>query len=180
MDSSRLLHLVRSRAYTHSQTGFRLSSGKTSHHYVDAKSVLCDPEGLRLFAEWGLEVIEGTGIQAVGGPELGSVIPSAAISVLSWETNPVYNFIVRREKKIHGLGRKVEGILPPKSRVAIVEDVLTTGQSALRAIQEIEALDCQVVVVLALVDRKEGSEGLLRDYLVVPFCTLDDLVGSEK
>ena len=139
---------------------FTLASGKTSTFYIDARLTTMSPDGLSLIGPLGLEVLRRTGwpVDAVGGLTLGADPISYAISYASaMSGHPVRAFTVRKEAKKHGTGKRVEGPFNPGDRVAIVEDVITTGGSALQAMDVIREAQGVVVGVLALVDREEGG-----------------------
>lgn len=147
-----------------------LASGKESHYYIDGKQVTLDPHGMRIMAQVILEMIEGLNAQAIGGPTLGADPIASAVSVLSADTpHPIKAFIARKEAKKHGMQRMIEG---PKigygDRVVMVEDVITTGGSILKAIQEIEKLGAQIVNIICLVDRNEGAWEALKNYHYTP------------
>ncbi|PKB68014.1 MAG: hypothetical protein BZY81_03175 [SAR202 cluster bacterium Io17-Chloro-G4] len=143
---------------------FTLTSGKESSYYFDGRLLSLDPEGAQLIAEAMLPVLLQAGAEAVGGLTLGAdpmVSSIAFASRLRGENIP--GFIVRKEAKVHGTGQGIEGPLPPKSKVAIVDDVCTTAGSLFQAIEAAEAVGCTVVKVAAILDRKEGgSEELTR------------------
>ena len=143
---------------------FTLSSGKESTYYFDGRLLSLDPEGAKLISEAMLPILLQAGAEAVGGLTLGAdpIVSSIALaSHLQGEHIP--GFIVRKEAKTHGTGQGIEGPLPPKSRVAIIDDVCTTAGSLFQAIAAVEAAGCTVVKVAAILDRKEGgSEELAR------------------
>lgn len=140
---------------------FVLASGRTSSVYIDARLTTMHPEGLALIGPLGLRTLRdhfGDSIDAVGGLTLGADPIAYAIAYASAHTShPVRAFTVRKEAKSHGTGRQVEGPFQSADRVVIVEDVITTGASALRAAEVLRAHDAQLLGVLALVDREEGG-----------------------
>lgn len=173
---TRLLELVSTVALTRGH--FILASGKESTFYLDGRLVTLSPEGAYLTARLMLAQMQGLDVQAVGGLTMGADPIAAAIAVVSYlDGHPLPAFLVRKEAKSHGKQKQVEGPLPPQARVAIVEDTVTTGESALRAIEAVEALGCTVEVVLALVDRLEGARELLegKGYRFTPLFTIRDL-----
>jgi orotate phosphoribosyltransferase len=118
------------------------------------------PQGLALIGPLGLEALqaEGWDVDAVGGLTLGADPIAYAISYASAATsNPVRAFTVRKEAKTHGTGKLIEGPFQPGDGVAVIEDVITTGGSALRAVDAVVAAGGTVRGVLALVDREEGG-----------------------
>ena len=122
------------------------------------------PEGLTLIGRLGLEALRAAGwpITALGGLTLGADPVSYAISYASADTaTPLRAFTVRKEAKAHGTGRLIEGPFQPGDVVAVVEDVITTGGSALRAVDAVRAGGGTVAGVLAVVDREEGGREAL-------------------
>jgi orotate phosphoribosyltransferase len=144
---------------------FTLASGRISTLYIDARLTTMSPEGLTLIGPLGLGVLRHTGwsVDAVGGLTLGADPIAYAISYASALEGEILvrAFTVRKEAKMHGTGRLIEGPFVAGDRVAIVEDVITTGGSALQAAETIRAAGGQVAGVLALVDREEGGREAL-------------------
>jgi orotate phosphoribosyltransferase len=139
---------------------FILASGRESQFYIDARLTTMSPEGLSIIGRLGLEVLRESGwqVDAVGGLTLGADPISYAISRESAETDrPVRAFTVRKEAKTHGTGKVIEGPFRASDHVAVIEDVITTGSSALRAIEAVRAAGGTVSGVLAVVDRQEGG-----------------------
>jgi len=170
-----LLKLVREKAVR--KGSHTLSSGKKSAYYIDGKQVTLDPQGIFLLAKTVLSLLHGTQAVAVGGPALGADPIAAAVSLLSSQTGkPLKAFIVRGDEKKYGTQKQIEGpALEKGDRVAIVEDVVTSGKSVLSAIQAVEKLDCRVVKVVCLVDREEGAGETLAPYNFSPIFTKTDL-----
>lgn len=142
------------------QGHFTLASGKQSEYYIDARLTTMSPEGLSLIGPLALSMLRGSGwpIDAVGGLTLGADPISYAVSYASaGSKNPLRAFTVRKEPKTHGTGRQIEGPFRKGDHVAVIEDVITTGGSALRAIEAVRAASGIVSGVLALVDREEGG-----------------------
>ena len=143
---------------------FTLSSGRESTLYIDARLTTMSPEGLVLIGRLGLDSLHqhGWDVQAIGGLTLGADPVAFAVAYTSADTTrPLRAFTVRKEPKGHGAGRLVEGPVTSGDRVVIVEDVITTGASALRAVSAIRAMGGTVVGVLAVVDREEGGREAL-------------------
>lgn len=139
---------------------FTLSSGRTSTLYIDARLTTMSPDGLALIGPMALAAIdeEGWTVDAVGGLTLGAdPISYAAAYASTLAGRPVRAFTVRKEPKAHGAGRQVEGPFRTGDRVVVIEDVITTGGSALKAIEALRAAGATIVGVLALVDREEGG-----------------------
>lgn len=141
-----------------------LSSGRTSDRgYFDGKRVTLSPKGAYEVAKAVFDELEGVEVDAVGGLVIGAALIVSVVASISYqEGKPIPTFIVREEPKPHGTQRQIEGHLKPGSKVAIVDDVITTGASVLKAIKAVEAIGCQVVKVIALVDRHEGGSDELR------------------
>jgi orotate phosphoribosyltransferase len=143
---------------------FTLASGRQSTLYIDARLTTMSPDGLALIGPLGLGALRASGwsVEAVGGLTLGADPVSYAIAYASaLAGTPVRAFTVRKEAKAHGTGRLVEGPFREGDRVAVIEDVITTGGSALRAVDAIRAAGGVVAGVLALVDREEGGREAL-------------------
>ncbi len=140
---------------------FVLASGRTSNLYIDARLTSMSPEGLALIGPLGLEVtrrVFGPEVDAIGGLTLGADPIAYAIAYASAATSqPVRAFTVRKEAKGHGTGRQVEGPYREGDRVVVVEDVITTGGSALKAVDVLRQHGAHILGVLALVDREEGG-----------------------
>jgi orotate phosphoribosyltransferase len=157
-DNSLLVALLAERSVKRGQ--FTLASGKQSKYYVDARLTTMSPEGLSVIGPLALFTLRKSGweIDAVGGLTLGADPISYAISYASADSaRPLRAFTVRKEVKSHGTGKIIEGPFKEGDRVAVIEDVITTGGSALRAIEAVRAANGTVAGVLALVDREEGG-----------------------
>lgn len=157
-DQERLLRLLADRSAR--RGNFTLASGKQSTLYIDARLTTMSPDGLALIGVLGLAAIRTSGwsVSAVGGLTLGADPVSYAIAYASADTSaPLRAFTVRKEVKAHGTGKLIEGPFRSGDRVAVIEDVITTGRSALRAIDAVRGAGGTVAGVLALVDREEGG-----------------------
>jgi orotate phosphoribosyltransferase len=158
----RLISLLAERSARRGQ--FTLASGRQSTLYIDARLTTMSPDGLALIGPLALDALHGSGwkIDAVGGLTLGADPVSYAIAYASALAGaPLRAFTVRKEAKAHGTGRLIEGPFREGDHVAVVEDVITTGGSALRAAEAIRAAGGIVAGVLALVDREEGGREAL-------------------
>jgi orotate phosphoribosyltransferase len=139
---------------------FVLASGARSSYYVDCRTTTTHAEGQHLVGRLGLAAIEEAGLApaAVGGLTMGADPVSYAVAHASWPTGrPVNAFSVRKEPKAHGTGKRVEGCFAAGDRVVVVEDVVTTGDSALKAAEAVRAEGGEVLAVLTLVDRESGG-----------------------
>jgi orotate phosphoribosyltransferase len=142
---------------------FTLSSGARSSYYFDGRLLSLDPDGVHLIAEALLPLVIGSGAKAIGGPTLGADPIVAAVTFLSYMSGvPIPGFIVRAAPKAHGTGKVIEGPLHNGTPVAIVDDVCTSAGALFRAVEAVEALECSVLVVLAVLDRKQGGSDELR------------------
>ena len=157
-DRERLIALLKRDAL---RTGtFTLASGRTSHYYVDGRKVTLSAEGAALIGAGVLDALADLpDVSAVGGLTLGAdPIVGATLAVAGARGQGHWRgFLVRKEAKKHGTGNLVEGPLDAGSRVAIVDDVATTGGSSLQAVEAVEALGCKVARVIVVLDRLEGA-----------------------
>jgi len=143
---------------------FTLSSGRESTLYIDARLTTMSPDGLALIGPVALSALRNTTwqIDAVGGLTLGADPISYAIAYASATTDqPVRAFTVRKEAKTHGTAQRIEGPFHVGDHVVVIEDVITTGRSALQAVKAIQNAGGTVVGILALVDREEGGKEAL-------------------
>lgn len=170
-----LLVLIKNKAMIKGER--KLASGKTSDFYIDGKQVTLDAQGIFLAGKLILNMIHGTDADAVGGPTMGADPLAAAVSLLSSQSgHPLKAFIVRKASKEHGTQKMIEGPdLVEGDRVVMLEDVITTGGSVLKAIEEVEKMKAKVVKVICLVDRDQGADQLLADYNYSPIFNLVDL-----
>ena len=145
---------------------FTLASGKTSDLYIDCRVTTLDPVGANLVGEIGWAAVrerirrEGLAIDATGGMTMGADPISLAIGMTSARLHPdeaLQVFTVRKEPKGHGRGKQIEGNFKEGDTIIVVDDVITTGGSTLKAIDAIEAAGGKVAFALVLVDREEGG-----------------------
>lgn len=141
-----------------------LSSGLKSDRYFSGKKITSVPEGAYKVGKAIFDELIKVGVDAVGGLVTGAYPIVTAVALVSYlEGRPIPSFTVREEPKEHGDKRRIEGhTLQAGSRVAIVDDVITTGGSLIKAIEAVEEANCQVVKVVVLVDRHEGGSDKLR------------------
>jgi orotate phosphoribosyltransferase len=157
-DQERLIALLAERSAKRGT--FKLSSGKESSVYIDARLTTMSPEGLSTIGPLALARLGAAGLapDSVGGLTLGADPVSYSIAHASaLAGNPVRAFTVRKEPKTHGTAQLIEGPFRATDRVVVIEDVITTGGSALRAIKAVRQAGATVIGVLAVVDRQEGG-----------------------
>lgn len=159
---------------------FVLASGKQSDIYVDARLTTMSPEGMLVIGSLALSEISNRGWKpdSIGGLTMGADPVAFAISHTSaLQQMPIRAFSVRKEAKAHGTGNRIEGPFQKGDRVVVIEDVITTGKSALQAIDAIEASGGKILGVLAVVDRQDGGREAIRTrgYDVTTLTTITDL-----
>ena len=174
----RLRDLLLERSVTRGD--FVLAAGRRSSFYIDARRTTMSGEGLVLIGALGLErmTARGWAPQAVGGHTLGADPVAYAIAAAARARGlRIDAFTVRRQPKTHGTAKGIEGCLEPGNAVVVVEDVITTGNSAREAIAAVERASARVVGVLAVVDRQEGGRAALEraGYAVEALVTAGEL-----
>lgn len=163
---------------------FTLASGRQSSYYVDARPTTMSAAGLTLVGALGLAALRDAGWhgELVGGLTLGADPVAYAIARASHDSPPPLDaFTVRKEAKGHGTGRRIEGTFRSGARVVVVEDVITTGGSALTAVDAVTAAGGRVVGVLAVVDRDEGGREAIaaRGLAVRTLVRLDEVAAQR-
>lgn len=179
---ARLLQLVRELAYKDG-LDIVLASGKRSTFYIQGKQVTLHPEGLYLLARLLLlDLAKYPEVTAIGGLTLGADPIASAMTALSFVTGQnLKAFLVRKEPKGHGVGSQIEGDLQAGEKVAIIEDTVTTGGSARRAIDAVVAVGAEPVVVYALADREDpDADGFRAEYNVRPLFGLDEIKDQNS
>jgi orotate phosphoribosyltransferase len=157
---ARLAEIIRKRSFGRGE--ITLASGRKSDFYFNLKPTMLDPEGATLLAELTYEALKDDQLDFVGGLEMGAVPLAGAIAQISWlKGHPIAAFFVRKKPKEHGARLAVEGLAKGESlqgkRVVIVEDVTTTGGSAMKAVEAVRDAGGEVALVLTMVDREEGA-----------------------
>ncbi|MHB1096127.1 MAG: orotate phosphoribosyltransferase [Gemmatimonadaceae bacterium] len=158
---------------------FTLASGRQSDLYIDARLTTMSPDGLAIIGPLALERMRerGWAPDAVGGLTLGADPVSYAIAHSSaLAKTPLRAFTVRKEAKTHGTGKVIEGPFQSGDKVVVIEDVITTGGSALKAAEAIRAAGGVIVGVLAVVDREEGG----REALEAAGFAVESLAGAQE
>ena len=151
---------------------FTLASGKTSDLYIDCRMTALDPRGATLIGSVGWAAVrkkiaeDSLSVDAIGGMTLGADPISLAVGMASYQKSPeeaLDVFVVRKEPKGHGKGKQIEGNFSSGDAVVVVDDVITTGGSTLKAIDAIEREGGKVAFALVLVDREEGGRNAIED-----------------
>ena len=160
-DRARLINIVKARSFQQGNE-MKLASGRTSTFYFNMKPTMMHAEGAYLIGRLVSQRLAGDGVDLVGGLEMGAVPLAAAVAATSGAgVAPLNAFFVRKQAKEHGTQALIEGLAPGETlsgkRVVILEDVTTTGGSALKALEAVREAGAEVVLVLTLVDRKEGA-----------------------
>ncbi len=162
---------------------FKLASGQTSHYYVNCKPVTLHPRGLYLVGNLVFAAVKDRAVDAVGGMTFGAdPIATAAAFVSELEAGPVKAFSIRKTRKDHGIVKWIEGDLAQGERVAIVEDVVTTGGSTIKAIERAREEGLDVASVVVLIDRQEGGMENIRKHVadVSAIITRDELMAAYR
>lgn len=161
---------------------FKLASGKMSSFYVNCKPTILNPKGMFLTGHLVYEAIKDLKVDGVGGLTFGADPIAVATAFASGlENDPVNAFSIRKEQKDHGIIKWVEGDMKKGDRVVILDDVVTTGGSTIKAIERARAEGLEVVRVVCLIDRQEGGveniKALVPD--VVSIITRDVLLAAR-
>ncbi|OYT18760.1 MAG: orotate phosphoribosyltransferase [Nitrospira sp. UW-LDO-01] len=138
--------------------GFKLASGEISPFYVDCRALMAHPEARRLVAQLAYDTLVQVEFDCLGGLEIGAIPIAVTISDFACAASPSKiwrTFVVRKQAKDHGLGKLIEGSIHPGDRVLIVDDVLTSGGSLLKAVGAAREAGLQVDHALVIVDRQE-------------------------
>ena len=165
--------------------GFTLASGQTSPVYVDCRSLMAHPSARHMVARLAYEALYPLELNCIGGLEIGAISIATSISDFAFVAQPQRTwrtFVVRKQAKDHGLGRLIEGSFQPGDRAVIVDDVLTSGGSLLKAVATAREAGLTVTHALVIVDRKEQdgrrkveAEGLM----LLSLLTIDDLTRAQ-
>lgn len=157
---AQMFELIRTRSFGRGK--ITLASGRESDFYFDLRPTTMHPVGAAILGEMIVDALDGLNIDYVGGLEMGAVPIAAAAAVASHRHGrDIGAFFVRKKAKDHGAKKLVEGLAKDESlrgkRVAVLEDVTTTGGSALQAVEAVAAEGGDVVLILSIVDRQEGA-----------------------
>lgn len=157
---ARLHEIIRRRSF--GRGTITLASGRKSDFYFNLKPTMMDPEGATLLAELTYEALKDENYDYIGGLEMGAVPLAGAIAQISWiKGHPIAAFFVRKKPKEHGARLAIEGLAKDESlvgkRIVVVEDVTTTGGSAMMAVESLREAGADVALVFTMVDREEGA-----------------------
>ncbi len=175
-----LIHILCEKSFQFSEKPiFKLVSGQMSQFYVNCKPTTLSPRGMFLTGHLVYEAIRNAQVTGIGGLTFGAdpiAVASAFVSEL--QGNPVQAFSIRKTRKDHGMIRWIEGDIQPGDRVAIIDDVATTGGSTIKAIERAQSEGMNVVKVVILVDRQEGGVENIRNHVpdVSVIITRDELM----
>ncbi|MEM7170473.1 MAG: orotate phosphoribosyltransferase [Pseudomonadota bacterium] len=151
----RLRDIIREKSFKYGD--FTLASGKKSDVFFNMKLTMLDPEGSQLLADAILEIMTRDQIRVVGGIAVGGVPLVAAVCVKSYPTYPVKAFYVRDKVKDHGIMEQVDGFLDDGDEVILLDDVITTGGSVMKAVKAARGRNCRIRKIVTVVDRCEGG-----------------------
>jgi orotate phosphoribosyltransferase len=186
MHRERLMELLRTRSVKRGE--FVLASGAKSSYYVDCRTTTTHAEGQFLIGQVGWELLNSSGLhpEAVGGLTMGADPVACAIAYTSWLAGePVNAFSVRKQAKEHGTGRRIEGCFQEGTKVVVLEDVITSGGSALEACAAVRNEGGEVLGVMALLDREAGGREAIEEagYRVFSIFRISELLqpaGGES
>lgn len=163
---ARLIEIIKARSFQEGPE-IKLASGKTSTFYFNMKPTMLDSEGAHLIADLILDQLEGVEADLIGGLEMGAVpIAASVTAVANVRRRRLPAFFVRKQAKEHGTQSLIEGLARGETmdgkRVVIVEDVTTTGGSAIKAAEQIRAAGATIVRVITIVDRQDGADAAFK------------------
>jgi orotate phosphoribosyltransferase len=165
-DRRRAFELIKAKSFGRKK--ITLASGKESDFYFDMKPTMLNPEGSHVLAELILARLDSKKVDYIGGLEMGAVPLISPINLLSFHKGaPLPGFFVRKEIKTHGTMKLIEGVADDELRgknVVVLDDVTTSGESAMIAVKAVQAAGANVVMVLSVVDRGEGAVDFYRSH----------------
>ncbi|MBI1363970.1 MAG: orotate phosphoribosyltransferase [Proteobacteria bacterium] len=174
---SELLRLLADLSYRESDVPFKLSSGRTSTHFIDLKPTAMHTRGAKLIADLMIEKLKPMDCDLIGGMETGGIPLVASICARCPDQMLKGAFFVRKQAKGHGTNKLIDGVFYKGAHTVLIEDVTTTGGSILKAAEAIRAAGGHVSYVLTVVDREEGATEELNAHnlTLIPLLTLSDL-----
>jgi orotate phosphoribosyltransferase len=178
-------HFKKTNSFKHDPTNkFPLSSGVQSEFYVDCKTLVADPIVLATIGEFSFEKVKNLKFDCIGGLEMGAIAIAAIISQYGLQHAQRWpNFVVRKQAKGHGLGKKIEGIVSSGNRALIVDDVLTSGGSIIQAVEAARQAGLVVDHALVVVDRQEqdGEKNLEKEGVkLISLLTIRDFQSIKR
>ena len=181
---SRLIELVIEKAFRYSEEPvFKLVSGKMSRYYFNCKAVTLNPEGMYLIGNILFDSVKDANIHGIGGLTLGADPIAYAVAYTSYlNKKPIEAFVVRKTPKSHGTMQWIEGNIRSGDRVVIVDDVITTGQSTIQAIERAKEGGLNIIKIVTLIDRQEGGKEAVEalGYKVDAIITKDEVMSLYK
>lgn len=167
----RAFDIIRERSFR--REAVTLASGQVSDHYFDMKPSMLCADGIDCLARLILARMDGLDVDYVGGIEMGAVPLIGPIAMLTHgATKPIDGFFVRKQQKQHGTQKLIEGVASlAGASVVIVEDVTTTGGSAVKAIDAVKAAGAEIALVISILDREASADAVFRD-AGLPFASL--------
>ena len=180
----RLISLLLEKSFRYTEEPiFKLASGKLSNYYIDCRKTTYSPEGQFLVGSIIFEMIKDLKVNAIGGLTMGADPISCSVAFASHiNKNGIGSFAIRKERKAHGMQKQVEGDVKRGDRVIIIDDVITTGGSTIKAIEAARREGLEVVKVIVLVDREEGGKEEIQKHVseVDAVCTRSELLEAYK
>lgn len=167
------------------QAGFKLASGLSSPFYVDCRALMAHPSARRLVAQLAYEALHSVELHCLGGLEIGAISIATTISDFAYAAEPRRDwrtFVVRKQAKDHGLGKVIEGACYAGDRAVIVDDVLTSGGSLIKAVAAARSAGLTVTHALVIVDRNEqdGRKKVEQEGLaLLSLLSIDDLMQQR-
>lgn len=176
----RLIELILEKAFKYSEEPvFKLVSGRMSNYYFNCKAVTLYPEGMYLIGNLIFDLIKDLDVKGIGGLTLGADPIAYAVAYTSYlKGKPIEAFVVRKTAKSHGTMQWIEGDVKRGDRVVIVDDVITTGNSTIEAINRTKEEGLDIIKVIALIDRQEGGKEAIEalGYKVDSIITRDKVI----
>jgi len=176
-----LIEIVRDKSFQYSREPvFKLVSGRMSQYYVNCKPTILSPRGMFLTGHLIYDAVKDCSVHGIGGLTFGAdPIAMATAYTSELKQNPIKAFSIRKTQKDHGIVKWIEGDLTPGNRVVIIDDVVTTGGSTIKAIERARAEGMKVIKVVILVDRQEGGLENVQKYVadVERIISIDELRG---
>ena len=180
----RLLEILLTKSFKYSEEPiFKLVSGRMSNYYINCKTTTLDPEAMLLIGHLFYNRVKPLRINAIGGLTLGAdPIAFATAMVSGMQDDAINAFVVRKKAKEHGMMKLIEGNVQEGDKVVIVDDVVTTGQSTIEAVDRARESSLNIVKAITLVDRQEGGRENIekRGVLFESIYTRDDLMSLYK